>query len=238
MSHDIILRTTDMLNEAIADESDLRESDPEIWEHLYQDDVNGMLEEYEPSGSHEEMAALTDLYKVTRKIIDEALLPSDLSEAWYVMKFQMAETFVLMAQKNKAIGVTILQDIQRDYLTQDEDVCGLFSGIAKQVSDVMLCRKENSLAFNQAALQGKTVVFTGTLSTMTRAQAEAIAKANGAKVSGSVSKNTSILVAGEDAGSKLAKAKELGVEIMSETQWNVITGRDSAIPQPKDGPKL
>ncbi len=65
-------------------------------------------------------------------------------------------------------------------------------------------------------LLGKTVVLTGTLSQLSRSDAKAALQNLGAKVTGSVSKNTDILFAGENAGSKLAKAQELGVEIKSE----------------------
>ncbi len=67
-------------------------------------------------------------------------------------------------------------------------------------------------------LEGLTFVLTGTLPTMSRDEASALIKKAGGKVSGSVSKKTSYIVAGEDAGSKLTKAKELGVNIISEEE--------------------
>jgi DNA ligase (NAD+) len=68
-------------------------------------------------------------------------------------------------------------------------------------------------------VSGKTVVFTGSLTKFTRDEAKAVAERLGAKVAGSVSKKTDYVVAGEDAGSKLTKARELGVSVLSEDDW-------------------
>ena len=74
-------------------------------------------------------------------------------------------------------------------------------------------------ALKSNVLKGKTIVLTGTLKDLTRDEASEIIKSHGGKTSSSVSKNTSFVLAGENAGSKLEKAQKLNIPILTEEDF-------------------
>ena len=84
--------------------------------------------------------------------------------------------------------------------------------------------EDAAVVSGDVALAGKLIVFTGTLTTMTRAEAKARAEALGAKVTDSVSRRTDYVVLGEEAGSKARRAAELGVATLSEAEWRSLAG--------------
>ncbi len=82
----------------------------------------------------------------------------------------------------------------------------------------------NESAPDSAALAGRTIVFTGSLATMTRPEAKAMAERLGAKVTDTVSRKTDLVVLGAEAGSKAKKAAELGIETLDEAGWRRLAG--------------
>ena len=86
---------------------------------------------------------------------------------------------------------------------------------------------EPGAAGGDGVLSGRTYVLTGTLPTLSRTDATALIEGAGGRVAGSVSKKTDALVAGDEAGSKLEKAKELGVEVIDEVELLRRVGRAS-----------
>jgi NAD-dependent DNA ligase len=89
--------------------------------------------------------------------------------------------------------------------------------------EIQIIPPEKKLALD-SQIAGKTLVFTGTLERMTRAEAKARAEALGAKVAGSVSARTDLLIAGPGAGSKARKAAEIGIEVIDEDAWLALIG--------------
>lgn len=105
-----------------------------------------------------------------------------------------------------------------------EDIIAFFAeahncNILDDLSRLLTITPHVAVQAKDSPVAGKTVVFTGTLAQMGRAEAKSRAEALGAKVAGAVSKKTDYVVAGEDAGSKLKAARDLGVPVLSEQEW-------------------
>ena len=116
------------------------------------------------------------------------------------------------------IGSTIAEELT-DFFDEPRNVTTLDETAAQlTIQDAARAESANS------PVAGKTVVFTGTLETLTRPEAKARAESLGAKVTDSVSKKTDIVVVGTDAGSKARKAAELGVRTMTEAEWRELVG--------------
>ncbi len=111
------------------------------------------------------------------------------------------------------IGRTLVDALQQ-FFAADENRATLEALVAAGVAPTPLDEPEGS-----GELAGKTIVFTGTLETVSRAEAKARAEMLGARVAGSVSTKTDIVVAGPGAGSKRKKAEELGLTILDEQAW-------------------
>lgn len=113
----------------------------------------------------------------------------------------------------RELGVPVLSEEELGALLKARPAQG-----PVKVGDKALPKVGRPKGAPRADVEGKTYVVTGTLSTMKRDEAKAHLIAHGAKVTGSVSKNTDFLVAGAAAGSKLAKAEKLGVPVLTEEQ--------------------
>lgn len=105
----------------------------------------------------------------------------------------------------------------------DARIAGLIERLGERGLRLKLDESERRAAAG-GALEGKTFVLTGTLPELTRGEATALIKGAGGRVVGSVSKNTDYVVAGESPGSKLAKAEEIGTEILDEEGLRELTG--------------
>jgi DNA ligase (NAD+) len=119
---------------------------------------------------------------------------------------------------------TDLESLDGIGISMIEDLTGFFAEAHNREAISALLKEVAVLpwqgqAGKQGPLSGKTIVFTGTLSAMSRNEAKAKAETMGATVAGSVSNKTDFVVAGEDAGSKAKKARELGIRILSEKEW-------------------
>ncbi len=126
-------------------------------------------------------------------------------------------------------GLEDLQDIDSIGPAVVDSLVAFFSDAGNQaVLDGLLERltiEPVTRVADHSPVAGKSVVFTGSLKTMTRLEAKARAEALGARVAGSVSAKTDIVVAGEAAGSKLKRARELSLAVMTEEEWLAFAGQ-------------
>jgi len=116
------------------------------------------------------------------------------------------------------IGETIAEELT-DFFAEPRNLA-----VLDELAAMLTIEDEAPAGGADGALAGKTVVFTGTLETLTRPEAKARAEALGAKVTDSVSKKTDLVVVGADAGSKAKKAAELGVRTITEQEWRDLAG--------------
>ncbi|MFN5174340.1 MAG: NAD-dependent DNA ligase LigA, partial [Holosporaceae bacterium] len=122
------------------------------------------------------------------------------------------------------IGALVAQDIAR-YFQQPQHP----ALVRQLLEELVVADAATGEGGANKPLAGKTVVFTGTLTQMGRAQAKALAINLGAKVGSSVSKATDYVVAGSEAGSKLAEAEKLGITVLDEAAWQALVAGDSAL---------
>ena len=157
-------------------------------------------------------------------------------EAWHrAMRQAAAERAAAPeAGKPEAVGeaYAALCDIDQIGVAVADDLCRFFQephnlAVVERLETALAVQPVAAPAAGSSPIAGKTLVFTGSLERMTRSEAKARAEALGAKVAGSVSKRTDFVVIGADAGSKAAKARELGVEVLGEEEWLALIGREA-----------
>ena len=188
-----------------------------------------------------------DLYELTAPMLAGLDRLAEKSAAQLVSAVQQSKaqplSRLLFALGIEHVGETVARQVARHFATMDaiaaasvEDVLavhGIGETIARSLvswfSDTsarrMIARLQRcGLTFTEpqtqtgSALTGCTVVITGSLPSLSREQAEGLIESNGGRVSSSVSKKTSFVVAGDDAGTKLEKARVLGIEILNEAE--------------------
>lgn len=127
------------------------------------------------------------------------------------------------AEAEELIGIDGVGSVMARSLVKAFETSAENASILKLVAELNVQEVTNRVN-SETPVAGKTVVFTGSLERMTRAEAKARAESLGAKVSGSVSVKTDLVVAGPGAGSKAKKAEELGVELIDEEGWFDLIG--------------
>jgi len=194
-----------------------------------------------------------DLYDLTVEQLVEIERLAEKSAAGLVQAVEASKqqplSRLLFALGIEHVGETAAREIARHFGTMDailgatvDDVMAVH-GVGDTMADSIVnwfaderalalierlrargLRLDEPVTRSGGTLKGHTIVITGTLPTLSREQATALIEANGGRVSGSVSKKTSFVLVGADAGSKLEKAKQLGVRIVDEDELREILG--------------
>ncbi len=149
-------------------------------------------------------------YDITKHFVDRSKAKPDPKEALLFM-MKAKETDFESIRGVGPIGASSMSDWFADPDNRD-----LVKRLLKQVN---LIHEEGTIGVSAKKFEGKSFVFTGTLPTLDRDDAQVMVRRNGGDVSSSVSRKTSFVVAGEGAGSKLDKARSLGVPIISEQEF-------------------
>jgi DNA ligase (NAD+) len=197
---------------------------------------------------HHLIENVADLYDLTAERLVELDRFADQSAGQLVAAIEASKTrplsLLLFGLGIRHVGKTVAQLLARRFGTMDalmkadeaaiNDVPGVGSAIAEAVTAFFGERRNQALierlrkaglnftepraSSSDGALLGKTYVLTGTLPTLSRTQATELIESAGGRVAGSVSKKTDAVVAGEEAGGKLEKARALGVEVIDEAE--------------------
>ena len=157
---------------------------------------------------------------------------NDLTKLLYALGIRHIGLGAAKLISKKVKNIDALFTIKAEELTEIDDIGAVMAesvvdffsrSHVREMIERMKNAGVNTTYYEEEALgnlfEGMTVVLTGTLSNMGRKEAADIIEKNGGKVSGSVSKKTSLVIAGEEAGSKLTKAKELGVRVIDEEEF-------------------
>ncbi len=188
-----------------------------------------------------------DLYDLTAEQLENIERLAEKSAATLVQAIEESKkqplSKLLFALGIEHVGETAAREIARHFASMDailaataEDVLGVH-GIGDKIAESVVgwfgdqrarrlierlgkrgLRFDEPVTRSGGTFKGLTIVITGTLPTLSREQAAALIEANGGRVSGSVSKKTAFVVVGADAGSKLEKARQLGVETIDEDE--------------------